>query len=213
MMKYFFTRRKFLIQPRFQLALVAKALLFLVLYSTALALTILYPKGLTPEATSQILSLSQQVWPLILALLVVGAIYMILLSHRVAGPSFRLVRTIQEMTRGKYQQTLTLRKHDALKEVSESLALLCHTLHRRRQALLEELDKLRTRLEPYADDLQGGKAPPALHHDLEWMAQQIRVLERLADGPDLPGVTEPAVSDADVTPKSPMMPSAPLGRA
>ncbi|MFQ5915869.1 MAG: hypothetical protein ACE5JS_22065 [Nitrospinota bacterium] len=212
-MKYFFTRRKFLIQPRFQLALAAQAILFLVLYSAALALLILYPNGLTPEVKRQILSLPNYIWPLMLALALVVAAHVILLSHRIAGPSFRLVRVIQQMVTGHYQQAMTLRKHDSLKEVAESLTLLGDTLHRRRQALLEELDKLRTRLEPYTDDLQRGKAPPALQHDLEWMAEQIRVLKRLADETDVPGVTEPAVSDADVTPKSVMMPSAPLGRA
>jgi methyl-accepting chemotaxis protein len=197
-MKYFFSRRKFLIQPRFQLALAAKAILFLVLYSAALALLILYPNGLTPEVKRQILPLPAYIWPLMLALGLIVVVHVILLSHRVAGPSFRLVRSIRQMTAGHYHQAMTLRKHDSLKEVAESLALLGDTLHRRRQTLLEELDKLRTRLEPYTDDLQSGKAPPALQHDLEWMAEQIRVLKRLAEGADVPGVTEPAVSDAGV---------------
>lgn len=203
-MKYFLTRRNVLIQPRFQLALTAKAILFLVLYSTALVLLILFPSGLTPEAKRQVLSLPSYTWALILALGVVGAVHVILLSHRVAGPSFRLVRAIRQMATGEYQQPLTLRKHDALKEVAESLAFLGQTLHHRRQALLDELGKLRTRLA----ELRDGKTASALQQDLESLLEQITVLQRLAEGTDVPGPTEPAKADVGVTPSSAEMPSA-----
>lgn len=200
MMKYFFGRRNYLVAPRFQLVLAAKATVFLILYSAGVAFLILYPlreliellpvTGLTPDVKKQMLALPSYVWPLLLVLAVVGGIQVIFWSHRVAGPSFRLTRAIRQMTGGDYRQALTLRKKDSLKEVAESLAVLCETLRWRRQTLLEELHTLRTRLEQHAECMQGGDSRPR-EREIEEMLQQIEVLERLAMGNDLPATAAP----------------------
>ena len=192
MLKHFFRRKNYLVRPRFQLSLTAATAAFLLLYSALVAFLILYPiavlinplpvNGLTPEVKKEILSLPHYIWPLILILALVAAVQVILLSHRISGPSFRLERAIREMAAGQYQPFLTLRKGDCLQEVAESLALLADTLHQRRQTFLEELGQLRTRLEQHADAMRRGEAPTALQADLERMLQQVRMLEGIADG-------------------------------
>ena len=150
----FFRRRKFLVQPRFQLALAGKALVFLFLYTAIITvylnlklmaetIYVLPSDCLTPEVR-------QRIWvfptdallvSLLAALLVM--LHVVLASHRVAGPEPRLAQTkIREMAAGRYVRSRTLRKHDRLKGIGDSVTFLGQALREGRQALLERLAQL-----------------------------------------------------------------------
>jgi len=51
-------------------------------------------------------------------IILVIASFTILISHRVAGPLFRIQRTIDEVVRGEDVENINLRKHDELKDLA-----------------------------------------------------------------------------------------------
>lgn len=59
--------------------------------------------------------------------------YMIRLSHRIAGPAFRLERTIREIADGKHSGHVKLRNKDYLKHVAESVNYLIDKLDERQR--------------------------------------------------------------------------------
>ena len=44
----------------------------------------------------------------------------ILVSHRVAGPIYRMIKFLDDVTAGDYSQKLVLRKHDELKDMADA---------------------------------------------------------------------------------------------
>ena len=70
------------------------------------------------------------------------AFQVIRLSHRVAGPVFRLTHQVLEMAAGKYSRSIIVRKNDYPKELAEALSLLSRGLEERRQAFLGEIEAL-----------------------------------------------------------------------
>ena len=52
----------------------------------------------------------------------------ILASHRIAGPVFRMIRFLGNVTNGDYSQRLCLRKKDELKDLAESINRLVDKL-------------------------------------------------------------------------------------
>jgi methyl-accepting chemotaxis protein len=57
----------------------------------------------------------------ILAGVVVSMIIALLISHRIAGPMFRLKKTLEEIGKGIIPKKVTLRKKDEFKELSDAL--------------------------------------------------------------------------------------------
>ena len=54
-------------------------------------------------------------------IILVIASFTILISHRLAGPLFRIQRTIDEVVRGEDAEDIRLRKNDELKELAEKI--------------------------------------------------------------------------------------------
>ncbi len=53
---------------------------------------------------------------------------MLFISHRVAGPLFRLGRTMREMGEGKIPDRVKLRRKDEFKELAESVNMAIHRM-------------------------------------------------------------------------------------
>lgn len=82
-------------------------------------------------------------------------LYTILLSHRVAGPAYRISRCVQRMMEGAYDFTVTLRKKDYLKDVASDLNVLLADLRKRQAKVREGLEAARM---AKAKTAQGGGA-------------------------------------------------------
>lgn len=63
-------------------------------------------------------------------------IYFIILSHRIAGPAYRLEKSIQRMVQGDYDFSVTLRKDDYLQRVADDLNDLLGFLRENRGTLM-----------------------------------------------------------------------------
>ena len=185
-------RRKILIEPGFQLALGGTTMLLLLAYGAIVVFSVVYPISefmdllpattLNAEIKSRILSAPFPVWPVLLVIVLLAGLQAVALSHRVAGPTFRFRRAIREMAAGRYQQPLTLRKYDYLKEVADGLAHLGDSLHHRREALVGGLAGLRAELEQHRELLRRGEANSTSEHDITQILQQIETLEQIAQG-------------------------------
>ncbi len=185
-------RRKLLVEPKIQLAVGGTTMLLLIAYGAIVVFSVIYSISefmdllpatpLNAELKSRILAAPYPVWPVILVIVLLAGLQAVALSHRVAGPTFRFRRAIREMAAGKYQQPLTLRKHDYLKEVADGLAHLGDSLHHRREALLSGLASLRAEVEQHREFLRRGEADATPQHDITRILKQIETLEQLAQG-------------------------------
>ncbi|MFI5341411.1 MAG: hypothetical protein ACHQ7N_16430 [Candidatus Methylomirabilales bacterium] len=183
----FFRRRKFLVQPRFQLALAGNALVFLFLYTAILVylnlklmaetITDVPFDCLTPEVRQRIWGFPTDALLLSLLVALVVALRVVFASHRVAGPESRLVRVIREMAAGRYPQAGALRKHDGLKGIDDSLTFLGQALHEGRQALLEQLTQLAGKAEECSRHVRGGASADIVLTKLDGVVSQIGSLK------------------------------------
>lgn len=125
------TRRvRYLIDRKMQLTCTARFLVVTVLFSMFIGFlayvtiwpvaSAFVPKGLIDLVKHQILIRS--ILFLIPAILVITG-FGIVVSHRIAGPIFRIKRTINDVVRGKDVELIHLRKKDerALKDLAESI--------------------------------------------------------------------------------------------
>jgi len=78
----------------------------------------------------------------------------ILLSHRIAGPIYRISKYIDSLKTGDYSEDIRLRKKDELKDLAVKMTELCHVLRENkekinsaRQEIIEELEKSGTNAE------------------------------------------------------------------
>lgn len=125
-------RRRYFIDTRFQLKFIG--LILLVVFGVAIfsSLTIyyytwmllgeklanVYPQGRLVGIlrTANVILLVRIV--LLSPLVVVLAIF---LSHRIAGPIYRIKKTLEEVAAGNYRARLRLRKTDELQDVAEAV--------------------------------------------------------------------------------------------
>ena len=192
MPSHFFERRNFLIRPRFQLLFASKAVGFLFLYAAAITyasvhsvadtIYILPISCLTSEVKSRLWKFPTEALLLSVLIALVVVLQAILISHRVAGPEFRLARTLREMANGQYPQAVTLRKHDNLKELAASIRILGQILEQRRGVCLDQLDQVNGRLETCAMDLRSHVHAEIVTEQLDGLRKQICALREFVAG-------------------------------
>jgi len=71
-------------------------------------------------------------------------IYFVILSHRIAGPAFRLEKSIQRMAQGDYDFSVSLRKNDYLKHLANDLNDLLAGLRENRGVLSAIAEDIKT---------------------------------------------------------------------
>jgi methyl-accepting chemotaxis protein len=64
------------------------------------------------------------------------------ISHRIAGPAFRLKREIELLKKGSLSRDFSIRKHDHLKDLASSLQDMTDTFYERHTALKRDYEKL-----------------------------------------------------------------------
>lgn len=107
--------------------------------------------------------IQQNAWFIILLTFFL-ALYLLLLSHRVAGPAYRISRSIERMIAGDYDFAVILRKKDYMKDVAQGLNTLLKDLQERQQQVrlaLEEATRVSAALKaggPVTPELQASSA-------------------------------------------------------
>lgn len=134
-----YKRSRYLIATGFQLRFVGLILLFMVGTAIVSAFTIyyyiwmllgdklanVYPQGrLVQILNSANIALAIRMF-IIMPFVAVLAVF---LSHRIAGPLYRIKKTIQEVAAGDYSMRLRLRKTDELQDLADEINKLLEVL-------------------------------------------------------------------------------------
>ncbi|HWU38655.1 MAG TPA: hypothetical protein VN203_13490 [Candidatus Acidoferrum sp.] len=200
MAAHLFNRRKFLIRPRFQLLLASKAVAFLLLSSTGIIYASLYSVAetiyvlpfncLTPEVKARLWRFPTEAVLLSALIALIVILQAIVITHRVAGPEFRLTQTVRGMATGQYPHTVILRKHDNLKELAVSVGFLGQALNQRRQICLEQLDQVDAALTACATEIGRHERSKQVQAQFEGLRKQICTLRELVGEGTDPGTCD-----------------------
>lgn len=149
-----YKRRKFFIEKQFQTKYLLLTILLLALYSLIFVALIFLPYILplhynTPlteraEAAEILLILHNRVWPALLVVIMLLGSLSIFISHKIAGPLYRLKKALQEITEGNLDTRVTLRKGDELRDMAEHINHLAEELRTFVTALKNDYDLLST---------------------------------------------------------------------
>ncbi|MCX5850242.1 MAG: hypothetical protein NTW65_12450 [Deltaproteobacteria bacterium] len=131
-------RRNYYIEKKFQTKYMLLTMLLLLIYSFffiiiifapyILTLYLDYPLAEKAEAAKVILLLHGKVWPWIGALIVIFGVLSIFITHKIAGPLYRLKKSLSEITEGNLSLKVKLRKWDDLKDLAEHVNVLIEEL-------------------------------------------------------------------------------------
>ncbi|MBI5235801.1 MAG: hypothetical protein HY886_06085 [Deltaproteobacteria bacterium] len=165
-------RRRFLIKPSYQMEAAVKAFGFVILYSIALGAIIFYPlyrdlyysTGLQEQAIAAhtVLYLHSRIWISIIIVAILTAVYMIFVTHRIAGPIYRFEKTAEEFMAGRFGQHIRLRRRDNLVEIEGIFNRLSDFLHEARSGDNALHASLNATLEQIRRLIEEGKKDEAL---------------------------------------------------
>jgi methyl-accepting chemotaxis protein len=134
----FKTRKNYFIEKKFQTKYALLTVLMLLTYTFLLLVVIFAPYVLTlffdypvvekADAARVLLILDGTIWPWLGAIILFFGVISIFISHKVAGPLFRLKKSVNQVSEGDLSVVIKLRKWDDLKDLAE------HT-----NSLIEEL--------------------------------------------------------------------------
>lgn len=134
----FFRRRKKIVNSSYQLKCAFRSICFLYIYSILFGAAIFIPlatdfssaTNLEEQAqiASTVLALHENIWPALIFISVLVFIGSILVSHRTAGPVYRLTMAVDELLKGNLKERIRLRKGDDFIEIETSFNRLADFL-------------------------------------------------------------------------------------
>lgn len=89
--------------------------------------------GELEPAAQEFLILHRRIWPAVLFVLAGLFLYTAFLSHRIAGPIYRINEVLQALLRGEYPGSVRLRKGDHFHQTAELLERLSRQLAGQRE--------------------------------------------------------------------------------
>jgi methyl-accepting chemotaxis protein len=101
-----------------------------------------YPLAEKADAARVILLLHDTIWPWIGGVILFFAIISIFISHKVAGPLFRLKKALTQVTEGDLSVVIKLRKWDDLKDLADHVNILIEELRTFVSTLRNDYDLL-----------------------------------------------------------------------
>lgn len=151
--------RNYLIDKRFQSKYLFLTLLLLLAYTFIFTIILFLPSILTlyfdyplaekSEAARTLIVLDGTVWPTIGAVISIFSLLSIFLTHKIAGPVYRLKHALTELTNGNLDSRICLRKWDDLQELAEQVNLFSDelrsyiaTLKKDHEELANSIDQL-----------------------------------------------------------------------
>jgi methyl-accepting chemotaxis protein len=145
-------RRNYFIEKKFQAKYILLTILLLLTYTLFFVAIIFAPYMLTlyldypitqkEEAARAILLLHGKIWPWVTAVIVFFGLISIFITHKIAGPVFRLKKCLTEITQGNLDIKIRLRKGDDLKDLAEHINILVEELRSSITTLKNDYDVL-----------------------------------------------------------------------
>lgn len=169
---------------RFFLAILLGALIFTLILGvfSSHTLTVTYEDSYlrldrTPKALFIQILRAHGVYILILG--VVISIVSVFLSHRIAGPLYRLEKSVEEISKGNLSFRITLRRKDEVKELADSINGMIDTLSGRIQDIRLHTDAVRKALAGLSEDLAAeGAASERIRERLAKASDSVENLKR-----------------------------------
>ncbi len=138
MTMHFTKRRNYFIEKKFQTKYVILTILMLLSYSF-LFITIIfapyiltlhfnYPLAEKVDAARVLLLLHSTIWPWIGGVILFFGVISIFVSHKIAGPLFRIKKSLVQVSQGDLSVVIKLRKWDDLKDLAEQVNELIEEL-------------------------------------------------------------------------------------
>jgi methyl-accepting chemotaxis protein len=131
-------RRIYFIDKKFQtkyalltaLLLLTYTFLFIVIIFAPYMLTLYfdYPMAEKEEAARAILVLHGTIWPWVAGVIIFFGVFSIFVTHKIAGPLYRLKKSLDEIAAGNLNVKIKLRKKDELKDLAEHINVLVEEL-------------------------------------------------------------------------------------
>jgi len=132
-------RRIYYIEKKFQTKYILLTIFLLLTYTFAFIIIIFSPYILTlsldfyslsekAEAARTLLLLHSKVWPGIGGIILLFGALSIFITHKIAGPLYRLKKSLSEINEGNLDVKVKLRKGDDLKDLAEHFNILAEEL-------------------------------------------------------------------------------------
>lgn len=144
--------KNYFIDKKFQSKYLLLTILLLVTYTFIFTIILFLPSILTlildypleekTAAARTFLVLHGTVWPTVITVILIFSILSIFLTHKIAGPVYRLKHALAELIRGNLNNRIHLRKWDDLQELAEQVNLLSDDLHNYVTALKNDHEQL-----------------------------------------------------------------------
>lgn len=119
-------RRRIIVNPAYQLRSLLPVAVFMTIYAVLLVGLAFYPlhravnaepdPGIQALLAEQLLSLHVRMWPLLGMAALVAGTFALVRSHRVAGPLYRLNKTLNELVQGEVKKDVRFREGDEFRE-------------------------------------------------------------------------------------------------
>ena len=103
------------------------------------------------------------------------------LTHRVAGPLFRLEKNIEKMVEGEFELDFKIREKDLVKSLAEKLELLNESLKDRLKVMRQSLYELKTELENLESKTEGFPLKEEIYPQLNRISKKVRQLVEAFD--------------------------------
>ena len=130
--------KNYFIDKHFQTKYFLLTTLLLLSYTFIFAIILFLPSILTllfdhpldekAEAARTFLILHGTIWPTTGAVILLFSVFSIFLTHKIAGPAYRLKHALTELIRGNLDTRIRLRKWDDLQELAAQVNLLSDDL-------------------------------------------------------------------------------------
>lgn len=131
-------RRNYFIEKKFQTKYIILTILMLLSYSFLFIIIIFAPYILTlhfnyplaekVDAARVLLLLHSTIWPWIGGIIVFFGVISVFVSHKIAGPLFRIKKSLIQVSQGDLSVVIKLRKWDDLKDLADQINVLIEEL-------------------------------------------------------------------------------------
>lgn len=177
-------RKRYVIAAKFQFRYILYILLFLYVGAAIAGYTVYYTTWVTlGDKLANVYPRGRLIYifrdaniTLLIRLLFISPIFVvigIILSHRIAGPIYRIGKYVDSLLQGEYTHGLTLRKKDEFKPLAQKMSELCYKLR-------DDRIKRETLSEQIMGELRAQNLDPAL---LEKISMQLEEMEVSSVGP------------------------------
>jgi methyl-accepting chemotaxis protein len=143
-----YKRKQYLVDRSFQFKYLALIICLLSIHTITVLAAVFGPTAYTlysnatieqkNEAAKSMLLLHSTIWPWIIAVMALFGLLSIFITHKTAGPLYRILSDLKDIEDGDYSARINLRKGDELTELSAQLNILIDKFNDSRKMLIEK---------------------------------------------------------------------------